>query len=898
MRLKFIFCLLLCFASLSVCFSQEILNHKVDSTEVDRPLSRILHQLEKDGKNRFFFLNEWLESIQFEKGYVGLPLEEALKKVLQGTDISFTTFYDYAIVFAKDPNKTLERLRFTQSIKTDKRKVEIKALGKKENSRPGTLVELKGLVKDGKTSDPLAGAIVQVKDGRSVISRADGSFSVQVPSGEHFIVFQYSNYEEKIINLGAYENGEISVELMETPKVLDEVVVTGRQGSVVTSNVGQIDLKMAQLKKLPTFLGEVDILKQIQVLPGVTSVGEMSSGYNVRGGGVDQNLVLYDGVQIFNNSHVFGFFSAFNSEAIKSASFFKGGIPAEYGGRVSSVMNLISKEGDYKKWSATGGIGPISSNVAINGPIQKDKSSLYLSVRSSYSDWLVKTLTYQNINKSSVAFYDVSLKFSHKFSEQDKLTLSGYASQDKFGLPSDTTFRWGNKIGSLQFDHAFNAKAFSTFTLGYGEYAYDVTDRNPTTAYDLKYKISYPSFKADFNYQLGKNKLMTGVGSILYGITPGTITPTSLESNVKAVTVNKEQSLENSFFLEDEFEMSEKFRFNAGLRLSYYSSLGPQKVYLYQPDQPISNTTVIDSISYSSGKSAKNYFGFEPRLSMVYKVSAFSSIKLGYNRIFQYIHLISNSVSITPIDIWQPSNYYFKPQSGDQYSAGFFHSTHDGKYELSVEGFYKFTNNILDFKDGSSIVLNPTLETALLSGVAKAYGAEFSVKKNVGRLQGSMNYTYARSLRQVKSQFPEESINNGNYYPSNYDQPNVVNLTWRYELSRRFSFTGNFTYRTGRPITLPYSYSVIDNIPVVNYSDRNQQRIPDYNRLDLALVIDGNHKRKKIVDGSWIISFYNVYARKNVYSVFYKTNEQGIQAPYQLSIIGTILPSVSYRFRI
>ncbi len=410
------------------------------------------------------------------------------------------------------------------------------------------------------------------------------------------------------------------------------------------------------------------------------------------------------------------------------------------------MMNLISKEGDYKKWSASGGIGPISSNIAINGPVQKDKSSLFVSFRSSYSDWMIKTLTYQNINKSSVSFYDASLKFSHKFSERDKLTLSGYSSQDIFGLPTDTTFKWMNRVGSLQFDHSFNAKAFSTFTLGYGQYAYDVTDKTPNSAYDLKYSISYPTFKADFNYQLGKHKLNAGVGSIWYGISPGTIAATSPQSNVKPVSIARVQSIENSFFFEDEFDVNENLRVNAGVRVSSFSSLGPQKVYQYQPGQPLSNSTIIDSVSYPSGKTVKNFLGFEPRLSMVYKVSPFSSIKIGYNRIFQYIHLISNSVAITPIDIWQPINSYFKPQIGDQYSGGFFHSTHNGKYEFSAEGFYKFINNVLDFKDGSSIVLNPNLETALLSGVAKAYGVEFSAKKNVGRLQGSLNYTKSAKL--------------------------------------------------------------------------------------------------------------------------------------------------------
>lgn len=880
-------------------FSQDVLNRKLDGSEQGKTVAEFLRQIEKGSNNKFFYIDQWFESLRFENGYAGLTVEEALKKVLQGTDITFTSFYGYAVIFAKDPNRTLEKMKFIQSIKSEKKQVEIKSIGKKENAKPGSLIELSGIVKDGKTLQPLAGAIVQVKDGnQSVITSLLGTFKIQMQVGEHFIVFQYSNYEEKILNIGTYENGEVEIVLSETPRVLEEVIVTGRQSSAVNSNVGQIDIKMAQLKKLPTFLGEVDILKQIQAMPGVTSVGEISSGYNVRGGGADQNLLLYDGVQIFNNSHVFGFFSAFNADAIKSASFFKGGIPAEYGGRVSSVLSLSSKEGDYKKWSASGGIGPISSNISINGPVVKDKSSLFASFRSSYSDWLIKTISYQNINKSSVSFYDLSLKFAHKFSERDKISLSGYASQDNFGLPTDTTFRWMNRVASMQFHHSFNERAFSTLTLGYGQYAYEVTDKNPNTAYNLKYSLSYPTLKADFNYQLGKHKINTGIGSILYGITPGTIVPTSVLSNVKSQKVSDQQSIENSIFAEDEYEVSDNLRFNVGARISQYSSLGPQKVYLYQPGQPLSTSTIVDSVSYRGGKPAKSYLGFEPRLSMVYKLSPFSSIKLGYNRIFQYIHLISNSVAITPIDIWQPSNYYFKPQQGDQYSAGYFKSSHSGKYDFSVEGFYKFTNNILDFKDGSNIVLNPNLETALLSGVAQAYGAEFSAKKNIGRLQGSINYTYARSLRKVQSPFAQESINDGKYYPSNYDQPSVVNLTWRYEISRRVSFTGNFTYRSGRPITLPYSYTVINNIPIVNFSDRNMQRLPDYHRLDIAFVIEGNHRRKKIVDGSWSISFYNVYARQNVYSVFYKKNENGLQLPYQLSIIGTILPSISYRFKI
>ena len=880
-------------------FSQDALKYRLDGSEKGKTLSVFLREQEKINGNRFFFLDQWFESILIADGYAGLTLEEALVKILAGTDITFTPFYNYAVVFAKDPNRTLDKLKFLQSIKDDKKRVESKSLGTKDKFKPGSTILLSGIVKDGKTLEPLIGATILVEGiNKSTTTSSLGAFSIQIPAGEHFIFFRYSSYEEKIIHINGYENGEIMVELTDAPKVLDEVIVTGRQSSVVNGNVGQIDLKISQLKKLPTFLGEVDIIKQIQVLPGVTSVGEISSGFNVRGGGVDQNLVLYDGVQVFNNSHVFGFFSAFNSDAMGNASFYKGGIPAIFGGRVSSVLNMNSKEGDYKKWSATGGIGPISSNITFNGPIIKEKTSICASVRSSYSDWIVKKLQYGDINKSSVWFYDASIKISHKFSANDKLNISAYASQDNFGLPSDTTFKWHNRIASLQYTHAFSDRMFSTVSFGYGEYGYNVTDKTPRSAYDLKYNISYPTFHGDINYHSGKHKLSAGLGNIWYGIIPGSIAPTSAQSSVKPVTIEREQSIESSAFLNDEFELNENIRLDAGVRLSSFTSLGPSKVYIYKSDQPISNSTIIDSVFYSKGKPVKTYFGFEPRLSMVYKISPTSSFKVGYNRIFQYIHLISNSVSISPVDIWQPSNHYFKPQQGDQYSAGYFRTLSKGTFDFSVEGYYKVINNILDFKDGSNIVLNPNLETALLSGTAKAYGVEFSLNKTSGRLQGSLNYTHSRSLRKVTSTFSNESINNGNYYPSNYDQPNVINLTWRYSISRRVSFTGNFTYRTGRPVTLPNGYTVINNIPVVAYSDRNSDRIPDYHRLDLALIIEGNHRRKKLLDGTWVISLYNVYARKNVYSIFYKPNENGIQTPYQLSIIGTILPSVSYKFKI
>jgi hypothetical protein len=391
---------------------------------------------------------------------------------------------------------------------------------------------------------------------------------------------------------------------------------------------------------------------------------------------------------------------------------------------------------------------------------------------------------------------------------------------------------------------------------------------------------------------------MIGLNEMYYKLSPGTIVPTSPESTVIPLTIPQQQSIENAAFISDGIDINEKLHMDIGFRLSVYSSLGPANVYQYQPGQPRSPETVVDSTQYAAGQNIKTYIGPEPRLALRYSLDANSSIKLGYNRIYQYIHLISNSLAVSPIDVWQASNYYFKPQIGDQVSLGYFKNVHDNMYELSVEGFYKKIQNILDFKDGSTLVLNPRLEQALLSGIGKGYGIEVAASKSMGRLTGNLNYTYSRSFRKVEGSTPETTINNGDWYRSNYDQPNIVNLNWKYGLSKRFFLTGNFTYRTGRPITIPTSYSVVDHVTIVNYSGRNQYRIPDYHRLDLALVMEGNHRRKKLLDGTWVLSIYNVYGRKNVYSVFYQKNPNGIQQAYQMAIIGTVLPSISYRFRI
>jgi len=860
----------------------------------------ILALKEKQYDIKIFFTPEWLQGVTVQKNYKGVLLAEALKDILANTPISFVMLYDRYLVFVKDPSGEMYQNYLINTAKELGKDINQISLGEEDVLNRKERYRITGKVLDSETGNALVGATISVNDlNIAVQTDQDGKFQVDLPSGSKAIAVQYLNYVEQVVILKVFKDGDITIKLSEVPRMLSEVVVTDQRQDVALNQIGKVNIKLAELKQMPAFLGEVDIIKQIQTLPGVTSVGEVSSGFNVRGGGVDQNLILYDGVPVFNNAHVLGFFTAFNAEAIGNASFYKAGIPAEYGGRVSSVLTIDSKRGKLQKWETSGGLGLISSAIATSGPIVKNKTSLSASFRSSYSDWLLKTFTtkYNDIKNSSVFFYDLATTINHRFNDKNMLSASIYMSQDKFGLPSDTTYRWQNRVYSVQYDHIFNEKLTSAFTIGYGEYSYDVTDEDPSTAYTLKYSIQYPTIKAAFTYNWKAHKITAGVNSLYYMLKPGQLTPGTDESSVLRIHMNEQRSMENAIFISDDLEFTEKLHLEIGARLSYYLNIGPGTVNHYEPDGPMTNETRTSSKSYAKGEVINTYNGIEPRASIRYSLPGESSVKIGYNRIYQYIHLISNSAAVTPIDIWQPSNVYLRPQIGNQVSAGYYRHTPSNKYDFSLETFYKTIDNSLDYKDGANLVLNPALETVLLRGITKCYGIEAAVNKNLGRLLGGVNYTYSRSLRKVDGKYEGESINDGNYYPSNYDQPHIVNLNWRYGLSKRFTFTGNFTYHTGRPVTVPTSTTIVDNVPIVNFSDRNEYRVPDYHRLDLALVITGSHKRHKFWDGSWILSVYNVYARKNVYTVFYQKDANGIQQPYKMSIVGTALPSLTYKFK-
>ncbi len=897
--IKFVI-LFLCLAATSVS-AQNILEHKLDGTELGKPLSVILEKLSTENGATFYYLPEWIAPIILQQSYKGQTLDEVLSDIFIGTDLSFFSMYPNVIVIIKDPTQVLLRKRAIETAIRQQKSIDKYTFGELGRSKINEQVIITGSVKDAKTKEGLPRVTIQVSDSKySTTTDEAGNYKLILAPGVYVLDFSFVDFDNKVIDLLAYESGVITLELEEKAILLDEVIIRDQATrESTTSRIGLTQLSMQEIKRSPVLLGEVDLVKQIQTLPGVTTVGESAAGFNVRGGSVDQNLVLYDGLPVFSSSHVFGFLSAFNSEAIRDVSFYRGGIPAEYGGRVSSVLDIRSKDGTLEKWNGNAGIGMITSNFMINGPLKKDKTTLAASFRSTYSDYLVRAIRtdYADLRNSSVFFYDGTLKLTHLINNNTKLSFTGYSSKDAFRLTGDTTYRWNNLLGSLRLDHQFSPKLSSEFIMGISNYKYSVTNADPQTASELSFAIRSLTIKAGFNYQMGKHRTNFGWQLTHYGLTPGSVKPDTPESNVKFLALDDQHSIENAFYVADGWALTDDLFMEAGIRLPLFVSFGSESVNIYKEGVPRDVATITDTLNFSKAEIIKGYAGLEPRISFRWMVTPTASFKLGYNRMYQFLHLVTNTTAVTPVDIWQPSGYYFKPQKADQISVGFFKDFREKKYTTSAEMFYKSIHNILDFKDGAQLLMNNHLETDLLQGKGESYGIETSLSKNSGRLSGTLNYTYSRSFRLISGPSSIESINDGKRYPSNFDQPHILNFLWKYNLSRRFFFTGNFTHHTGRPVTIPLSAFVFENTTAAYFSQRNQYRIPDYHRLDIALVIEGNNKRKSKVQGTWVFSVYNVYGRKNPYTVFFKSSANGVPKPYQLSIVGTILPSISYNLK-
>ena len=767
-----------------------------------------------------------------------------------------------------------------------------------KNNNPGSgNVALAGYIRNIKTGEPVVGAII-TSGSISAATDQYGYYSITLPKGRQVLTIQGIGMKDARRQIILYSTGKFDIDMNERVTSLKEVIASGHK----LANVRNVQLCTERLtikaiKQMPAVFGEADILKAVLTLPGVKTVGEASTGFNVRGGSADQNLILFNDATIYNPSHFFGFFSAFNPDVVKDVELYKSNIPAKYGGRLSSVLDISSREGNKKNFAGTAGIGMLTSRLTIEGPIKKDKTSFILGGRTTYANWLLQLLPEQ-YNHSKASFYDVNLNISHQFNNKNNLYITGYISKDHFNLNNDTSYRYGNGNISIKWKHIFNNKLTTVLTSGYDHYDYAIKgETNDAYGYQLKFDINQYNFKTDFNWYVNANHSIDfGISSIRYLLHPGTYEPLGAASLVVKDEMEAEHAIESAAYLSEKWNITNELSLQAGIRYSIYNYLGPKSINEYAPGLPKTEDNVLQIKNYDKNKFINTYKGPEYRLAVRYSLSSSFSVKAGYNSLRQYIHMLSNTTAISPTDIWKLSDPNIKPQYGDQVSLGLYKNFKSNTIETSAEVYYKNIKDYLDYKSGAQLVLNHHIETDVINTKGKAYGVEIMAKKQSGKLNGWISYTWSRILLKMDDSTAGEMINDGKYYPANYDKPNDVTMVGNYRFSHRFSVSMNVTYSTGRPITVPIGRFYYAGSWRALYADRNAYRIPDYFRTDLSINIEGNHKVKQKTHNSWTLGIYNLTGHKNPYSVYF-VSERGVVTGYKLSIFGSAIPFVNFNIR-
>ncbi|MEL1244417.1 TonB-dependent receptor [Flavobacterium sp. DGU11] len=764
---------------------------------------------------------------------------------------------------------------------------------------------LSGTIADGSSNETLIGASVYIKEVQKAATTNEyGFFSISLPPGTYTVQISYVSFATQEETIVLTSNVRKNFSLTSSSQELQEVVISGdqRKADIRKPEMSVNRLSSEEIKKMPVVMGEVDVLKSLLTLPGVTNAGEGASGFNVRGGSADQNLILLDEATIFNSSHLFGFFSVFNADAIKDLKLYKGGIPARYGGRLSSVLDIYQKEGNKKEYHMTGGIGAISSRLLAEGPIVKDKASFLIGGRASYAHLFLKLAD----NDNSAYFYDLNTKLSYNIGRNDNLYLSGYFGRDLLDISDSFNNVYGNAVLNLRWNHLFSDKLFSNTSLIYSDYYYglelgfiglkwDSGIKNYNFKYDLKHYIS------------DKFKLNYGLNTIYYDFNPGTITPMGSDSAINPDQLEKKHAFEPAAYIDAEQELTENITVSYGIRYSMFYRLGSQTLNTYANNQSVTfdnelkiyeKATPTGTRTYGSGETIADFNNFEPRASIAYKLNDNQSVKASYNRMAQYLHLITNTSSPTPLDVWAPSDDFVKPELLDQFAVGYFRNFKDDAYTLEVESFYKKIKNKLDYIDGADLIANKAIEQVLLSGKARSYGLEVLFRKNRGDLTGWVSYTLSRSEQQTPGRAPGETgINNGEWYRTGYDKLHNLSVTGSYQLTDKWSFGTIFALQSGQAATYPvgqYQYGGV-NVPV--FGGRNSQRMPMYHHLDVSATYTPKPEKKKGWQGEWVFSIYNLYNRHNAASITFRQNEDsGRNEAVRLSIFG-IIPSVTYNFK-
>ncbi len=759
---------------------------------------------------------------------------------------------------------------------------------------------LSGIVTGTADKKPIIGGTIYVSElGTGTTTNEFGFYELKLKPGKYSLRFNSLESIEKTIRVQFRSSGKLDAELDQNLFELQEVTISSSKTSNVKgSQLGFDKISSRVVKEIPLVFGEQDVLKVALLLPGVTSVGEGVSGLNVRGSPSDQNLFYFDHMPVYNTAHLFGFFSAFNADIINDFELYKGSIPARFGGRLSSVFNIKTKTGNMQKFSARGGLSPVTARLMVEGPVIKDRVSYIAGVRSTYSDWVLKLVNDPEVRNSEAYFGDLTLGLNAIINNKNSIKVSGYYSQDRVKLANSTKYRFKNQGLSLDWFHGFTDKLNLNISAYYSDYSFSEENSEiEVSAYSRDYLLNSNGFDAYMNFDVSdKHYLTGGLSSVLYNLDRGDLTPLDNKSLLTPISFGNEKGLESALFISDEWKVTPLLTLVGGLRYNLYKYLGPQTVFKYSEGLPHSASTIIDTLHFSNNQIVKSYDNLDYRLSAVYLISPDFSVKASYNRLSQYIFMLSNTIAASPADTWKLSDYNIKPLTGDQVSAGLF-LNFGQNLEGSLEAYYKHANNIVEYKDGADMVTSKYIDQDVLQGELDAYGIELMIKKPFGKLTGWLNYTYSNSTVLVNNTSTGEDINFGLRYPSNFDRPHSFNLVANFMASRRLILSGNISYSTGRPITYPTSIYYIDGKKFLYYSNRNEYRIPDYFRLDLAVRLEGNLVSKKLAHGQFVFSVYNVTGRKNAYSVYFIAEDGKING-YKMSVFGTQIYSVSYEFKL
>jgi len=896
MKKLFIFFVIISSFNHNVALSQENKSTKIDSLSY-LTFEDAIKKIEQKNHVKFYYDFERLQKRKIHVSVIELPFDDVLQRIEKTTGYSTIKLNSASYIFLpyESPQQNLTYQDYI-------------TIGNPLDYGKYTSVMVEGQVIDGKTGEPLVGAVVNSeKLNIAVNTDKDGKFSMKLPVGDHELTIQYYGYEANTSKIKIYGKGILKLEMFEKSISLEEVIVRAEmaQNSVMRNQMSIVRIDAKAIKELPVSMGETDIIKSVTLMPGVQSTGEFGTGFNVRGGSADQNLVLIEDLPVFNPSHVFGLISIVNPDDVSNVTLLKAGIPAKYGERASSVLDIKMGGTQSDKFSAKGGIGLINSRLNFKIPLFKKKVIISLGGRSSYSDWLLHKIPDADLQNSSAGFYDLNAMVTISPNSSNRISIYGYTSNDDFQFSNTTKYNYNNFMGGAKWSHVFSSNLSMTAMAGRSRYDLNVEEdiNNQFDKSKITTGIIYDCFRWNTSwFMFQNNHIDAGINAIRYNNNPGELKPGSEESNILPKKMQNEKAMELSAYITDNFDVTDKINVEAGVRYTEYLLLGPYNAHLYTSGKPRLTDNLEEVQSYKKDAIVYSHNGIEPRLSVIYKLNTESSLKASYSKNHQYLNLVSNTSVMAPMDVWKLSDINISPLICNQIAIGYYRNYTQKLLEASVEVYFKQLKNVIEYKDGAKLLLNESFETDIVPAKGYNYGIEFFLKKNSGRLTGWASYTFSKSYRQTISSFKEEQILNNNAFNSNFDKPHNLVVLTNYHISKRWRFSATFVYNTGRPVTLPEMKYYYQGTQLIYYSDRNKYRLPDYHRLDVSITLDESIKIKKKWKGSWTLSIVNLYSRKNAFSTFYQKEIPNMANNYQtfslnkLYIIGKPLPTLTYNF--